>query len=293
MRSIRRVSFQNKTGDRYRLNGENGVYVSGLSGLGFSTSAVFADLGRGFFSPVSDESDPQNTLSFTLHFTRNGYAAYQNFVNWIAAAEMLTLVYQAPGLQEYYRQVTINFLQKGELNSVGWLEIPCSCYCATPWYRPEPTPLVIEAGGSVNVMRYDYTYDESLCYGFDSTDALAGTIAGGGHVPGALTFRYYGGVTNPRIRLIGDVSGKTYGVCSVTAVLKPSDTLIYSSQYNNSFVAKVAADGSQTDLLDVLDLSVEPFFHIPVDESCTITMEADSVINGKAELLSYYYFRSV
>lgn len=293
MRKIRKVYFKNNAGSRRGLNGENGIYASALSGLGFTLSPSYADLNRGFFIPVSDESEPQGTLSLTLTFTRNPYQSYRTLVAWLAAAGTITIVYNPTGSQEYCRDVTINFLQKGELNEVGWLEVPCSFYCNTPWYLPAPTSLTLEVGGTDESKRYDYTYSENLMYGSDSSATLSGTVSGAGHLPGALELTYYGAIVNPKIRLTGNITGKTYGVCSIKTSLGASDALRFSTRYENSYVKKVSAEGIETDLLDVLDLSTTPFFHIPVDEPCTIAVEADAVFSGYAKLLIYYYYRSV
>ena len=112
-------------------------------------------------------------------------------------------------------------------------------------------------------------------------------------MPGALALSFYGAIVNPRIRLTGNISGKTFGVCSVSAVLADTDLLKYSSRRNNSFIKKVTAAGIETDLLDALDLSTNPFFHFPVDEPCTISLEADDSFTGFVDLTIYYYYRSV
>lgn len=293
MRRIRKLYLQNAAGERFGLNGETNVCVTSISGMGFALSPSFADLERGFFIPVGTESEPQGTPAFTVVFTRNPYRSYTAFVNWLFSAKTITLVYDPTGDQEYFRDLEVNFVQKGELNVVGWLEAPCAFYALTPWYQPSPTVLDLGSAGEDDSKRYTYVYDENLRYGIDSTAALSGVISGGGHVPGALDLVYRGAITNPKIRLIGNVSGKTYGVCSVTAVLNSTDTLKYSSRYENSFVKKVAADGTEIDLLDALDLSSGPFFHVPVDEPCTISIEADQSFVGSADLLLYYYYRSV
>lgn len=293
MRPIRKLYFQNAAGQRWGLNGEKGVYASNLSGFGFTLAPTFADLNRGFFVPVSDENEPQNTLAFTLTFTRNPYDVYTSLVNWLAAAGTVTVVYNPTNRQEYYRDVTTNFLQKGELTQLRWLEAPASFLCNTPWYLPAPTSMTLEVTGTDESKRYIYEYTDELKYGTDSSASLSTTIVGAGHLPGSLELTFYGAITNPKIRLTGDVSGKTFGVCSVAAVLAETDTFKFSSKYENSHVKRISADGTETDLLDALDLSSTPFFHIPVDEPCTISIEADSSIKGHADILVYYYYRSV
>lgn len=291
MRKIRKLYFQNAAGERYGLNGEHGAYASMLAGFGFTLSPSFADLNRGFWIPVSDESEPQNPIPFTMTFTRSPYDTYKAWVDWINAAGTITIIYNPTGKQEYCRDVTISSVQKGELNGVGWLEVPCSYLCITPWYLPSPTSLVLDAAAAGESKRYDYCY--SVKYGADSAAAFSGTIAGAGHIPGSLELAYSGGITNPRIRLTGNITGKTYGICSIAAVLEASDTLKFSTRYEDSYVKKISAEGVETDLLDDLDLSTEPFFHIPVNEPCTISMEADAPFSGVADMLIYYYYRSV
>lgn len=293
MRNIRKLYFRNASGDLWGLNGELGVYASNLAGFGFTLSPVFADLNRGFFVPVSDEAEPQNSLAFTLTFTRSPYNTYQRLVDWLASAGTISIVYNPTGQQEYYRDVTVNFLQKGELTEVGWLEIPCSFLCSTPWYLPSPTKLVLETSGEDESKRYDYVYSESLRYGNDSSATLSGTIAGAGHTPGSIELTYYGAIVNPRIRLVGNITGKTYGLCSLAVTLQPSDRLKVSTRYEESYVKRISAENIEADLLDVLDLSSTPFFHIPVDEPCTLSIEADAPFTGSADLTIFYYYRSV
>ena len=290
---IRKLSLQDASGVRWGLNGDRGVYAHTLSGFGFTLSPNFADLSRGFFIPVNDQSEPQGSIPFTITFTKNPYETYQAFVNWLTSAGKLTMVYNPTGRQEYYREVNVNFLQKSEKNKVGWLEAPASFFCLTPWYLPTPTTLDLGVAGADESKRYDYEYDDALTYGDDSTASLSGEIVGAGHVPGSIELTYYGAITNPKIRLTGKISGKVYGICSVTAVLQSTDALKFSSRYEDSFVKKISAGGIETDLLDALDLGTTPFFHLPVNEPCTISLEADSVFTGSADLLIYYYYRSV
>ena len=290
---IRKLYLQNASGQRWGLNGDRGVYAHALAGFGFTLSPSFADLSRGFYVSVSDEAEPQNTLPFTITFTKKAYETYELLVNWLATAGTITIVYDTTGRQEFWRDVTVNFIQKGERNEVGWLECPCSFFCKTPWYLPTPTILDLGGGDNDTRKRYDYSYTKTLRYGQNRLGTAAGLIAGAGHVPGALELTYQGAITNPRIRLIGNISGKTYGICSVSVVLAPTDTLKFSSRYENSYVKRISANGEETDLLDVLDLSTTPFFHIPVDEPCTISVEADSPFSGTADLLIFYYYRSV
>ena len=293
MKPIRKLYFQNAAGERRALNGETGAYATDLSGFGFSLSPSFADLSRGFFPVVKDDNEPQNTLAFAIVLTKSPYTAFQSFANWLAASGSLTLVYDPTGKQEYFRDVSVNYLQKGELNQVGWLELLCSLSCKTPWYLPTPTALSLASSDNENRKRYPYKYSKNLRYGSGNTASLGGFVAGAGHIPGALMLTVRGALVTPIIRLVGNVTGRTYGICSLSSVLEENDTLKFSTLYENAFVRCIRADGSEEDLLDDLDLSLNPFFHIPVDEPCALSVESAAPFFGRAELLIYYYYRSV
>ena len=293
MRSIRKLYFKNAAGDRFDLNGKDGAYATALACFGFSLSPSFSNLGRGFFPVVSDNNEPQNPLAFSIVLTRDPYAAHQALMNWLSAAKVLTIVYNPTGAQEYYRDVTVGFIQKGELNKVGWLDLLCSFNCLTPWYLPLPTTLQISGAAQDGGKRYDYVYTDDLRYGADSVASMSAVIAAVGHIPGALQLTLRGAVTNPQLKLVGNNSGRTIGVCSLAVALAETDALVFSSRYEDSFVKKIGADGVETDLLDVLDLKLSPFFHTSVDEPCTLFVEAAAEFTGRAELLIYHYFRSV
>lgn len=293
MRSIRKLFLQNASGQRWGLNGENGVYCTDLSGFGFTLGPTFGNVGQGFFFQESEDAETQMSIPFTLVFTKSPYETYQMFCDWLAAAGKLSVVYNPTSKKEYLRDVSVSFIQKGELTRVGWLEIPCSFNCLTPWFLPTPTVFAIHSSGEDERKRYSYRYTDSLKYGMDSSAALSATIAGAGHMPGAIEVTYFGAIKNPQIKLIGNISGRTLGVCSIAAVLESTDVLKFSTKYESSGVKKISASGIETDLLDAIDLSLMPFFHIPVNEPCTVSIESDDFFVGSAEMSVYYYYRSV
>ena len=293
MQPIRKLYFQNEKGERRGLNGERGVYAKNLAGLGYSSSDSYADIGSGFFSSSPDVKNVQHNISFVVVLTRYPYPEYQDLVNWISAAEKLTLIYDPAGSGEFYRDITVKFLQKSELVPPGWLELPCSFVCHTPWYSPTPVYLRISKNEGANVKRYSYRYSSKLRYGSDSPNAIRATIYGAGHIPGAFKLAFQGTAVNPVIRLMGNRSGRVYGTCRIAGTFEPGDTLEYSSLYDDAFVAKVRPDGSREDLLSALDLRATPFFRLPVNEPSTLSIEADTEITGQASMMIYRYYRSV
>jgi hypothetical protein len=285
--------LENSGGERLDLNGKTGIYFTDPTGLGFTLTPSIADLKFGFFRPVSSDSEPQNSVTGTLTFVGAiPYAKYQNFVDWVAIAGQLLLIYSPVDGVEYYRQIDIGYLSKTEINSVGALEIAASFNCLTPWYLATATELALDNSAG-NAIRYTYRYTNTLVYGADSAATLAGTISPGGHVPASVLMRYYGAILNPKIRLVGITSGETFGICSVGASIESGEILELSTLYRDSHVYKISANGTITDLLDYISLESDPFFRVPIDEPCTLTVEADSVFSGNADLSVYYYFRSV
>lgn len=291
--AIRKFYLQGKSGQRLNLNAVNGIFFHSVQGLGFSLSPAYADLKTGFFRSIADDAEPQGSVAGTLTFYGSDpYRQWQEFANWCSNNTPLTLVYIPSGTQEFLRTVDIAYMSKGEKNSVGALDVPCSFSCLSPWFRPTPSQLSLE-NLQGNAIRYTYRYTETLVYGADSTATLSGTIAAGGQIPGALRLRYFGEILNPKVRLVGNESGTTYGLCAVNTAIQPGSVFELSTVPTDPHVQQIAADGKISDLEDYLSLSTEPYFRIPTNESCTLSVEADAVFDGSAELEIYYYFRSV
>lgn len=290
--NIRKLWFRNAQGKKFLLDGTDGVYASSLAGLGFDMAPDMGDLGGGFFALLDNDCEPQRNITFSITFTRNPYSVYQQFIDFLAVGN-ISLVYVPVGSAQYIRDVSVTSVSKGELNTVGWLDCSCSILCLTPWYLPSATVLALESDGSADTRRYPYTYTPGLRYGSESVAALSGVIAPTGQIPGALEIMYTGGITNPRISLIGQRTGKLYGLCDLKAEIPADACLMFSSRRNGSFVIMVSPDLTATDLLGALDLSHDPYPRIPVDESCVLRIDADSEITGTATVQVYYYFRSV
>lgn len=290
---MRKFYIQNSAGERLPLNGENNIYLTDPTGLGLTLAPSFADLKRGFFRGVSDDAEPQNTFNATLTFAgADPYTDYQTFVNWLQQAGQLYLIYEPVSGSEFMRQIDVSYLSKSELNNLRWLVIPAAFFCVSPWYRPAATELEL-TNVDGNAIVYPFRYRPTLIYGDDSASSLSAVIFPAGHTPGAIELSYYGAILNPRVRLVGNASGKTYGLCSVTAAMGASDRFELSTLYRDSYVRRVSAGGIETDLLDSVSLATEPFFHFPVDEPSTLTVEADEAFTGSAALTLYYYYRTV
>ena len=98
-------------------------------------------------------------------------------------------------------------------------------------------------------MRYDIVYTDELIYGEDATASLSGTPHPDGHVPAAISVTFYGGAASPVISLTGQLTGKLYGACRISDTIASGETLLFSTDYLDSYVRKLSASGAETDLL--------------------------------------------
>lgn len=303
---MRKFYLENANGDRIGLNGESGIRLGNPAGLGVRMENTYSEIGNGFLQ-LEHKKVKKEPFTCDLTFTRSAYSRYRQFVNWVAAAGTLYLIYKPFGDTEYYSRVELEYLTKDELSHGKWLVVPCALKMLTSWYVAEPTELTITTedanekryGWDEEEQDYCYTYSDDLHYGSDADGLLSVRIAPSGHAPAELVLRCYGELVNPTIRLVGLTTGTVYGICSLSsemdaaATFGPTDTLELSTREEDSHVVKIAADGTRTDLLGAVDPSQEIYFKAPTTETVELTLESDAVFTGSASLQVYYYFWSV
>ena len=143
---LRKFWLENETGDAIPLNGEQGIWLLNVTGLGMSTNSSFANYGNGFYKPVEKDKDPQQTNAGDLYFidSKDPYMAYRRFADWITQSSELILVY-APSSTQYRRKVQFSSITKEELLTQECIKCPVAFYGLTPWYKI--TELVISVDG--------------------------------------------------------------------------------------------------------------------------------------------------
>lgn len=295
---MRKFYFENQIGDRINLNNEDGIFLYEPSGLGLEYENEYGKSESGFFMRIKDEI-AQNATEFTLVFPPNEYCEsqyepyerYRRLIDWIYSATELYFVYCPYGTYEYYKKVDIETIEKSELDKYGSLRPKVSILPLTPWYLPAPININFGGDDDEHVMRHTFTYDEYLHYGV-GTSAYAADITMKGHIPSAVKITFQGQVINPSVTLRGSVSRTVYGKCSITGEFHQDDTFILSTAEQNSYVKKIDSQGVETDLLDSIDITTNPFFRVPTSEPCEISIAGDSIY-GKASMLLYVYYRGV
>lgn len=293
MSNIRKFYLSSASGELFALNGERGVWYTEPEGYGFELETEYLSLGDGFYAPLldEDETEPQAQVAKvgTLTFDRPAYQNYRIFVDWVFAAGSLELVYVPFGEEAARAHVAIRSLQKGELDKVRLLHTPVELVPLSPWSRGADADLTLSAASAA---RYSGRYPGR--YGQDAAGLMSARLPAAGHIPGAVSLRYSGGISDPEIRLTGARSGQVYGLCRLTAQIPVGAVLEYSSRKNDSYIRQLNADGSVTDLLQALtDPGVWPYARLPVDEDSILTVRSAAPFSGVATLSVYHYYRTV
>ena len=149
-----------------------------------------------------------------------------------------------------------------------------------------------DEGGEV--MQYEYTYSETLVYAASGAGAYAVTVSAAGHDPAALAIEYKGAITNPVLTLTGLESGTLYGKLAISGEFAAGDTIAVSTEREDSYARKISADGTETDLIDKVDIAAdaEPFFAVPLTEPCILRISA-AAMSGTISAKAYFYYRTV
>lgn len=283
---MRKFYIENEKGERYSLNGDSGMFLDNPAGLGQTMSPTSADIHKGFFKDITGDVEPQSAITGDLVFTQNAYELYRTFTMWLNKATELYLVYSPNDKDEYRRRVSLDFLQKTQLESTRWLRCPVSFQCLTPFYKAKATTLSMDEVG--NAMRYTYRYDSELRYAASSLPGMSCEIQGQGHIPSAIRFAVTGYLANPELTLTGQNTGKVYGKMKLNTTTSASQTLTVITRYGETSVTI-----NNNDALAYVDLSYDPWLRVPNTEKCDLVLSSDDDMNVSVELLMYDYFRTV
>jgi len=292
MAGYRKFYLQNAAGTRVDLNGLKNVLATDPTGLGSDLSPVFGDLTGGFFKLLSNENEPQTPVGMKINFTNkaNAYSQFQSLARFISAAgDGLTLVYCPIGSVEYYRDVSLSYLKKTEKARTGWLTCQAEFLPLTPWYLPSSLSVDLAPVLS-DAMRYSWRYDTDRYVRSHSANYSA-TLSPAGDIPAALQIVFEGAINTPLITLTGMSTGTVYGRCQIDKVLHAGDVLEYSSAKNNAYV-RLLSGGVTEDLDNEIDLDTDPFFFLPLTETCDLSITGIA-ISGEASVKVLYYYRTV
>lgn len=279
---VRKFAIQNSIGERLSLN-EHTHLLTTPQGLGYTQANTNASLGLGFYKNIHKEYPARNIVG-SIIFSEKPYEEYAKFIDWVNKGYDLMLVYNPNGT-EYYAEFDVEYIQKGEINNVGVLDVPVSFYAKTPWYKILPQVINVDPTSGGSSSRFDLTFD----FRFSNDDTAGNTVINSlGHLPAALDISVTGVMTDPKITLT-DSAGLLIGKMELADVtIQNGSVLRYSSKYLDT---GVWIDG--VDQLPNLDLSNENFFRVPMSKACTLSITSTGATNLSATINVYQYYRSV
>ena len=278
----RKFTLRNSIGETLEMNGSERLFTS-PSGLGYVQNNNLASVGGGFYINAK-KTYPQRNLVGTVVFAGDDpYAQYTEFVDFINKGYDLTMVYNPNGT-DFYAEIDVDFIQKGEKTNLGFLEVPVSFVAKTPWYRISPQTVNIQPGSGGNVSIFDLEFDFEFISENTDGSSIVATL---GHIPASIEVIVPGPLTNPAIILYNS-QGQIIGNMELTAEVPSGSVLRYSSKYLDP---GVWIDGVEQ--IEELNLNNNNFFRVPVDEACELRITSEGVASIDATVNLYNYYRSV
>ena len=289
--NVRQLYIQNENSERISCLLRSS-FINDLSGLGFANEYSFLSARDGFFTPTMQKSQ-QMTVGGILSFIDRdtAYLDYRNCTTWVNAGEKLTLVYIPFGNVEYYEDVAIQEISKGELDVGGYLSCDISFVALTPWYSSSVQKITFATEVTQGIKQYDYVYDYR--YGLDRSPGTVNFTVDGDYDAG-LYFTALGPFTDPVLTLYETNSLKRIGRLDLTGTsLTSGETLVFATTAKDAGVWKQVGT-TLTDLIDAVQIhqGEEIFFHAPRNKSLTLQFAVDGLLAGEAAVSIYKYWKT-
>lgn len=286
---MRKFLIQNEYGEKLELQNSS-FFLYQPDGWGSSENIEYMET-DGFFVETF-RAPMQVEKTGTLIFKPNSaYKNYQDFANWIFAAESLTLGYK-PINTWYYVDVDLIRMDKGELNAAGILEIPVVFAPTSPLYATQALNLSISRSDTSRAKKYGYNY----AYKYAAT-TKAGTVqfTVDAQMPGDFSIAIPGEVSSPVIVARRVDTNTIIGKVDLSAISVPAGATLFFSTVPKEAGAKTTLGVISTDLTEYigLDPNYKTFFKIPPNVPVEISVEGSTLDGVQATINVYRYFRTV
>ena len=140
----RLFAIENDAGEKWDLNGNQGIFLYSPSGLGIKDELITSDLGYGFFRDLNNKKVPSEPIVGDLLFLPgNPYKIYRDFLSFVFNSKKLKILYRPYGTDTYYIDGRFEYLEKEELDKSGTLIVPFNFKPFTLWYRQKTLDLII------------------------------------------------------------------------------------------------------------------------------------------------------
>ena len=289
---MRKFYIENSVGERLSLCDHHNLWLNLPKGLGMEMDVDYASVEPGFWE-VSSFDEKQSSITGTLLFLdSNPYKSFREITDWLITAASLKFIYCPYGTEEYYRDIHINKIDKGEKTLSRMLSIPMTITPLTPWYDRAHLTFIFAVSQDSSHKRYNYHYPYRY-----ALSAIPNSVDFqiGGHYPGEIELRANGPFNSPILTLTNTITKVVLGRLDLSGMLfDQGETLCFSSRVNNPGVWKMSG-GVKTDLIDevFLDANIETFFKVPPNTPVTATMVVSGTMDGGAtmDVLKYYRLR--
>ena len=283
---VREFNLINDKGQKFSLMDiENGALMTEPTGLGYSYSDEYEQLGNTFISNI--RTIEQGHIEGILNF--KNYDNYKNIVNFIEKSDNLRFEYKVPyeqGEKTYYKDIQLQSLSKTEKQVNGIISENVSFNSLSLWYMENIA--IYEMTSGTDEMRWNFTWNSR----FSNYSVRSLTFVNEGHVEAPIEVRIDGNVQNPKIKLY--IEGELYQEVPFTITLTQYEKLLYGTKENDFYLLKQNSDGTKTNIfnLSVVEFNNDNVVRLPMDKSCELRLTADNDISS-AQVKIYTYFKAI
>ena len=281
---IREFALENEYAERVSLtvSPELGALLLEPAGLGFSMQNKYTRVGHVY--KLTDSSIDQSEISGDLIFST--YEGFRSFANFIARSGSLKLLYRCvEGDGWYYRDVDVKELEKGEITDEKVLTCPVTFECRTLYYQDDTITYIVAA--TAMDRRYSIPYPNRYSDFSERTDILSND----GHIPAPVTCVISGYCENPRIQLMDGEKNAVYDI-TFPVTLQEGESVEYSSMDGAARAEKVGADGTRTNIVNLLDLENDNWIRVPIG-AYTLRFSSDTGTANRTSYVMHRFFKAV
>ena len=258
---------------------EKCCFLSFPTGLGYSNDIQFIQIENDFIADIKKIA--QGQISGELIFKK--YDNFKKFIDFIEGAEDLRLVYRIPlenETIEYYKDIDVSTVEKGEFGTDGVLRIPITFMCKSLWY--EAKEVVYNIDSVTNELRWDFNWNSA----FTSYDNRNIIFENKGHTNAPFKLELNGEIISPKITILEDE--KEIGMLDLTGLtINSGEKFIYNTKDTREQIYKEGKDGKEN-LFSFLNPNFINFYKLRKGVS-KIRLEADNEItNGKLTIYVQY-----
>lgn len=281
---VRQFRFINEKGQEFNLMGlYTSCFLSEPDGLGYSYNATYEQVGNSFFETLRNVQQAQ--ITGIANFS--SYDNFRSLVDYIEGSESLRFGYKIPyknlPVKEYFKDINIQNIGKGQIDTDGILRCPITFDCLSLWYEENRT--IYSTSAQANEIRWDFKWDSKFV---DYNNRTLEYI-NKGHVPAPVLIKIKGPVTNPTLTL--KVEGQVYQEVEVNVTLQEYEAFEYCTLTNSFYIRKENTDGTYTNLFDqeYIDPANNNVIKFPQGKSCELIMSAENeILNAEVSVYAYY-----